>query len=61
MTINKLANKIAKAEGKKHQASVGDVREVVKLICVEFAAAQTEGTLPELVSMFVKAGTKASK
>lgn len=32
MTMRKLASAIAKREGKKHQASVGDVREILKII-----------------------------
>jgi len=32
MTLNKLASAIAKREGKKHQASIGDIREVIKII-----------------------------
>ena len=34
MTLNKLASKIAKREGKKHQASIGDIREILKIIIV---------------------------
>jgi hypothetical protein len=32
MTLIKLASLIAKREGKKHQASVGDIREILKII-----------------------------
>lgn len=31
MTLNKLASIIAKHEGKKHEASVGDIREILKI------------------------------
>lgn len=31
MNIRELASMIAKREGKKHQASVGDVREILKI------------------------------
>ena len=31
MTFNKLASLIAKYEGKKHQASIGDIREILKI------------------------------
>jgi len=31
MTFNKLASLIAKREGKKHQASISDVREIMKI------------------------------
>lgn len=32
MTLKELVSAIAKEEGKKHQASVGDVREIVGII-----------------------------
>jgi hypothetical protein len=32
MTLNKLASLIAKREGKKSQAHIGDVREILKII-----------------------------
>lgn len=32
MTLNKLASMIAKREGKKSQARIGDIREILKLI-----------------------------
>jgi len=32
MNKNKLIKMIAEKEGKKHQASVGDVREIVKIL-----------------------------
>lgn len=32
MTMTKLASMIAKAEGKKHQASIGDIREILKIL-----------------------------
>ena len=31
MTFNRLASLITKREGKKHQASIGDVREIMKI------------------------------
>lgn len=34
MTLQKLASAIAKREGKKSQARIGDIREILKLICV---------------------------
>jgi hypothetical protein len=47
MTLNQLASLIAKREGRKHEASIGDVREIVKLIVEiqsEFAARLTNET-----------------
>lgn len=32
MTMNQLASAIAKLEGKKHQASIGDIREILKIV-----------------------------
>lgn len=32
MTIKDLCSKIAALEGKKHQASIGDIREIVGII-----------------------------
>jgi hypothetical protein len=32
MTLRKLATRLAKLEGKKHEASIGDIRELLKLI-----------------------------
>lgn len=37
MALNKLASAIANQEGKKHQASIGDIREILKII-VDFEA-----------------------
>lgn len=39
MTLNQLASAIAKLEGKKHQASIGDIREILKIL-VEAEAGQ---------------------
>lgn len=32
MTLNQLASVLAHAEGKKHQASIGDIREILKIL-----------------------------
>lgn len=34
MTLQKLASEIAKREGKKSQARIGDIREILKLLAV---------------------------
>jgi len=45
MTINQLASLIAKREGLKHEASVGDVREILKIIVeLEFEDALNDPT-----------------
>lgn len=33
MTIQQLASAIAKREGKKSQARIGDIREILKIVC----------------------------
>jgi hypothetical protein len=33
MTLQKLASLIAKKEGKKSQARIGDIREVLRVLC----------------------------
>lgn len=45
MNLKELVSKIAKAEGKKHQASVGDVREIIGLVSDELAIDPTLGVL----------------
>lgn len=32
MTLNQIASKIAKLEGKKSQARIGDIREILKIM-----------------------------
>lgn len=39
MTMKQLASAIAKAEGKKHEASIGDVREILSIITTMSAKA----------------------
>lgn len=38
LTLQRLASKISKIEGRKHQASIGDIREILKIICGLIAA-----------------------
>lgn len=33
MTLQKLASTVAKIEGKKSQARIGDIREMLKILC----------------------------
>jgi hypothetical protein len=35
MTLRELISKIAKQEGKKHQAGIGDIREIIGIISDE--------------------------
>lgn len=34
MTLTQLASRIAKREGKKHEASIGDIREILRIIAM---------------------------
>jgi len=49
MTLNQLASKIAKAEGKKHQATIGDIREILKII-VDLSFEASFGNSPNEVA-----------
>lgn len=60
MTVKELCSKIAKAEGKKHEASIGDVREIVGIICEQFYS-MSEGDFANLVNALVAAGRKRAK
>lgn len=55
MTLNKLASAIAKREGKKSQAHIGDIREILGIISDMFYAD------PMLLRTFYRAGFKRSK
>ena len=49
MTFNKLASEIAKMEGKKHQASVGDVREILALLSERLAGRDAASIIKMLI------------
>lgn len=36
-TMKEIVSKVAKEEGGKHQASVGDVREIMRILSLEMA------------------------
>jgi hypothetical protein len=55
MTLKELSSKLAKLEGKKHEASVGDVRELLAIICEELAQDS------ELVAELIKNGQRRIK
>jgi hypothetical protein len=55
MAIKDTVSKIAKQEGKKHQAKVGDVREIVGLLSEEMA------TEPAIVAALIKLGASRIK
>lgn len=60
MNVKELCSKIAKAEGKKHQAPIGDVREIVRIQCEELYR-MSEDERAELVAAMVAAGRKRAK
>lgn len=53
MTLNKLASLIAKREGKKHQASIGDIREILKIIVAIDRESKSYGSSP--IKAFIEA------
>jgi hypothetical protein len=47
MTRNKVASQIAKLEGRKSQASIGDIREVLKLLCALEASYRVKAAIKD--------------
>lgn len=63
MTYNQLASKVAKIEGKKSQASIGNVRETIKVLLNLLAtdADSLEFFNEQVVKRAAKAQKRASK
>lgn len=65
MTIRELCSQIAKLEGKKHAASIGDVREIVGLIAdqvyAEFKGECEAGTMLALENLGQRRAKKQRK
>jgi hypothetical protein len=63
VTIQKLASAIAKREGKKSQARIGEVREILKIICtMELEAFDSDGEIEFVLPVFHEyVQTKISK
>ncbi len=67
MSLSTLASKVAKIEGLKHQASIGDIREIIKAITIIFASEiendETEGELVNFLQFIadVVGGAKGAK
>ncbi len=57
MTINKLASLIAKKEGKKSQARIGDIREILAILSDIF----WEEDVELLMAIFLANGLKRAK
>jgi len=57
MTLRKLASEIAKREGKRSQARIGDIREILGLLADIFHEAETA----DLLNAFHETGRKRAK
>jgi hypothetical protein len=51
MRMRDLASVLAKREGKKHEATVGDVREVLSLLCDVLAEEQAADSAATLITV----------
>lgn len=54
MTLKELDSLIAKLEGKKSEVSIGNIREIRKIICELIQN-------PEILALMLKAGLKKKK
>lgn len=64
MTVAKIASELAKREGKKSQARIGDIREILKLLVemeVEALLAPSDSPLQALTDRAFKKFQKKSK
>lgn len=52
MTLNKLASLIAKREGKRSQARIGDIREILKIIVELNTESMIDGSNEAAVPVF---------
>jgi len=62
MTLNKIASEIAKREGKKSQARIGDIREILKLLVkqdVEVGGETPDSWIENLLVIAYEKGLKA--
>ncbi len=63
-TLRELATMLAKSEGKKHQASIGDIRELIGLISDEIYKNETKRgakTGHLIMSLYTNGGRRAAK
>lgn len=58
-TLRSLASKLAKMEGKKHQASIGDIREILK--CLVIIGCEDKEYLDAIYEAAVALGNKKVK
>jgi hypothetical protein len=62
MTLQKLASLIAKREGKRSQARIGDIREILKIIATLDAESVIENTdMDGPIACLVRYGDKITK
>lgn len=60
MTIQRLASQIAKREGKKSQARIGDIREILGIMSDIFHEALERGSVDGMDAL-VKSGAQRAK
>lgn len=58
MTLSKLASLIAKREGKKSQARIGDIREIIGILCDIYYESGFVGESIDFTDMLEAAGEK---
>jgi hypothetical protein len=54
MTVKQMIAKIARLEGKKHQASIGDIREIVGIICTIIFTERSADLINEMNNLGMK-------
>jgi hypothetical protein len=59
MTLNELATEIAKREGNKSQARIGDIREIIGIL--SDLSYNTPQTALDVLNMLVASGAKRAK
>ena len=61
MKFTEFDSMVAKWEGKKHQASIGDVREIRRIIFRILAQWLAYGEEPKYIAKFIKKGAGRGK
>lgn len=61
MTVQEIIKRIAKREGKKHEASVGDVREIVAIVADIIFEDSDPATCTAAQTLFIYGRKRAGK